>query len=273
MEKFLTEHKKISFFLISAVIFYFFVAVPFEKLNGNIKNLESKKKRFEGIVFSEKIISDNLKKLEEEKENIEKEYLKNRETQKSYNSLGEFQRELDILLKKNNLKTLEIGRTFSDKNIHRILYTAEGKEKDIISFLLETDKLKEVYFLKTPLEITKEKENIKLKFGAELKIEKNYKKLEKLEKDIKRKNFMGDNRENFELVKFNFVGEKSGIFYIKTGEKTKRYYLKDSEKTIFENELCEINISKERIIIKNMKDGGKIIFYLGDRSGESVKKD
>ena len=58
MEKFIKEHKKFSFFVISAAVFYFLIAVPLEKLNSSIKNLENKEKRFERAVYSEKIIKD-----------------------------------------------------------------------------------------------------------------------------------------------------------------------------------------------------------------------
>lgn len=183
--------------------------------------------------------------------------------------MGEFQNKIDILLKKNNLKTLEIGRTVSQDELQRVSYVTEGKEEDIINFLLETDNLKEVYILKAPLEISKNGENIKFSFGAEVKI-KNIK--ENLGKEIKRRSFMSS-KEDIKLVKSNFLGEKSGIFYIKTGEKIKRYYFRDGKKEIFENELCETEISKEKIIIKNLNSGEKIIFYLGDGSGEESKKD
>ena len=269
MEKFIKEHKKISFFIISAAVFYFLIAAPLEKLNSSIKNLENKEKRFERAVYSEKIIKDNLEKLKNKKEELLKKYSEKEEKEKSYTSLGEFQNEIDILLKKNNLKTLEIGRTVSQDELQRVSYVTEGKEEDIINFLLETDNLKEVYILKAPLEISKNRENIKFSFGAEVKI-KNIK--ENLGKEIKRKSFMSS-KEDIKLVKFNFLGEKSGIFYIKTGEKIKRYYFRDGKKEIFENELCEAEISKEKIIIKNLNSGEKIIFYLGDGSGEESKKD
>ena len=266
MEKFIKEHKKISFFIISAAVFYFLIAAPLEKLNSSIKNLENKEKRFERAVYSEKIIKDNLEKLKNKKEELLKKYS---EKEKSYTSLGEFQNEIDILLKKNNLKTLEIGRTVSQDELQRVSYVTEGKEEDIINFLLETDNLKEVYVLKAPLEIVKNNENIKLSFGAEVKI-KNVK--ENLEKEVKRKSFMSS-KGDIKLVKFNFIGEKSGIFYIKTGEKIKRYYFRDGKKEHFENKLCEVEISKEKIVIKNLNSGKKIIFYLGDGSVEESKKD
>ncbi len=269
MEKFIKEHKKFSFFVISAAVFYFLIAVPLEKLNSSIKNLENKEKRFERAVYSEKIIKDNLEKLKNKKEELLKTYSEKEEKEKSYTSLGEFQNEIDILLKKNNLKTLEIGRIVSEDDLQRVSYVTEGKEEDIISFLLGTDKMKGVYVLNAPLEIIKNNESIKLSFGAEVKI-KNTK--ENLEKETKRKSFMND-KGDIKLVKFNFLGEKSGVFYIKTGEKIKRYYFKDGKKEIFENELCITEISKEKIIIKNLNSEKKIIFYLGDGSGEESKKD
>ena len=72
MEKFIKEHKKISFFIISAAVFYFLIAVPLEKLNSNLKNLENKEKRFEGVVYSEKIIKDNLEKLKNKRRSFKK---------------------------------------------------------------------------------------------------------------------------------------------------------------------------------------------------------
>lgn len=269
MEKFIKKHKKISFFIISAAVFYFLIAAPLEKLNSNLKNLENKEKRFERAVYSEKIIKDNLEKLKNKKQELLKKYSENQEKEESYTSLGEFQNKIDTLLKKNNLKTLEIGRIVFEDEFQRVSYVTEGKEEDIINFLLETDNLKEVYVLKAPLEIVKNNENIKLSFGAEVKI-KNVK--ENLEKEIKRKSFMSS-KGDIKLVKFNFIGEKSGIFYIKTGEKIKRYYFRDGKKENFENELCEVEISKEKIVIKNLNSGKKIIFYLGDGSVEESKKD
>lgn len=269
MEKFIKEHKKISFFIISAAVFYFLIAVPLEKLNSNLKNLENKEKRFERAVYSEKIIKDNLEKLKNKKQELLKKYSEKQEKEESYTSLGEFQNKIDIFLKKNNLKTLEIGRTVSEDELQRVSYVTEGKEEDVINFLLDLDNLKEVYVLKVPLEIAKSSENIKLSFGAEVKI-KNVK--ENLEKEVKRKSFMSS-KGDIKLVKFNFIGEKGGIFYIKTGEKIKRYYFRDGKKENFENELCEVEISKEKIVIKNLNNGKKLIFYLGDGSGEESKKD
>lgn len=269
MEKFIKEHKKISFFIISAAVFYFLIAAPLEKLNSNLKNLENKEKRFERAVYSEKIIKDNLEKLKNKKQELLKKYSEYQEKEESYTSLGEFQNKIDTLLKKNNLKTLEIGRIVFEDEFQRVSYITEGKEEDIINFLLETDNLKKVYVLKAPLEIVKNNESIKLSFGAEVKI-KNVK--ENLEKEIKRKSFMSSKGDR-KLVKFNFIGEKSGIFYIKTGDKIKRYYFRDGKEEIFENELCEAEISKEKIVIKNLHSGKKLIFYLGDGSVEESKKD
>ena len=269
MEKFIKEHKKISFFIISAAVFYFLIAVPLEKLNSNLKNLENKEKRFERAVYSEKIIKDNLEKLKNKKQELLKKYSEKQEKEESYTSLGEFQNKIDIFLKKNNLKTLEIGRTVSEDELQRVSYVTEGKEEDVINFLLDLDNLKEVYVLKAPLEIVKNNENIKLSFGAEVKI-KNVK--ENLEKEVKRKSFMSS-KGDIKLVKFNFIGEKSGIFYIKTGEKIKRYYFRDGKEELFENEFCIAEISKEKVAIKNLNNGKKIIFYLGDGNGEESKKD
>lgn len=270
MEEFIKEHKKISFFVISAVIFYFFAAVPLEKLNSNLKNLENKKMRFERDVYSEKIIKENFEKLKKEKQNLVKKYSEKQDREERYTSLGELQNEIDVILKRNNLRTLEIGRTVSEGEKFRISYTAEGKEEDIINFLLETDNLKNLYILKAPLEITKTDKNIKLRFGAEVKI-KNIKK--NLEKETKRKSFMEREDENIKLIRFNFLGEKNGIFYIKTKEKIKRYYFKDGKKEIFENEMCVTEVSKEKLIIKNLNNNKKIIFYLGDGSVENNEKD
>ncbi|MFR4518861.1 MAG: hypothetical protein ACLT40_02730, partial [Fusobacterium sp.] len=83
MEKFIKEHKKISFFIISAAVFYFFIAAPLEKLNSSIKNLENKEKRFERAVYSEKIIKDNLEKLKNKKEELLKKYSEKEEKEKS----------------------------------------------------------------------------------------------------------------------------------------------------------------------------------------------
>lgn len=269
MEKFIKEHKKISVFIISAAVFYFLIAAPLEKLNSNLKNLENKEKRFERAVYSEKIIKDNLEKLKNKKQELLKKYSEKQEKEESYTSLGEFQNKIDILLKKNNLKTLEIGRIVSQDELQRVSYIIDGKEEDIINFLLEIDKLKGVHMLKAPLEITKNNKNIKLSFGAEVKI-KNIK--ENLEKEIKRKSFM-NSKGDIKLVKFNFIGEKSGVFYIKIGEKIKRYYFRDGKEEIFENELCVVEVSKEKVVIKKLNSGEKIIFYLGDGSGEESKKD
>ena len=82
MEKFIKEHKKFSFFVISAAVFYFLIAVPLEKLNSSIKNLENKEKRFERAVYSEKIIKDNLEKLKNKKEELLKHILKKRKKKK-----------------------------------------------------------------------------------------------------------------------------------------------------------------------------------------------
>ena len=60
MEKFILEHKKISFFIGAAVAFYFFVAVPLEKIYENRKNIELKQKRLERIISNGHLSLDTV---------------------------------------------------------------------------------------------------------------------------------------------------------------------------------------------------------------------
>ena len=55
MEKFILEHKKISFFIGAAVAFYFFVAVPLEKIYENRKNIELKQKDLKELFQQKKL--------------------------------------------------------------------------------------------------------------------------------------------------------------------------------------------------------------------------
>ena len=270
MKKFIIEHKQISFFVISMFIFYFFTVVPVENLNSNINNLKNKQKRFAGMVSSEKIIKDNLEKLKEEKEKLIKQYTLIQEKEIKYNSLGEFQNKFDIFLKENRLKTLEIGRTFFEGERYRVLYVTEGKEEDVINFLLKTDNLKNINIFKTPLELKKKEKNIELRFGVEIKIKNRN---EDIKNNIKRKIFMNTDLNKYELIKFNLLGKEKGIFYIKNNDVIKRYYFKNKEKEIFNNKLCKIEILEKELIIENLESDKKIIFYLGDNIGENNKKD
>ena len=55
MEKFIKEHKKISFFIISAAVFYFLIAAPLEKLNSSIKIWKIKRKDLKGLFILKKL--------------------------------------------------------------------------------------------------------------------------------------------------------------------------------------------------------------------------
>lgn len=142
MGDFILEHKKLSIFVLLAVIFYFFIAVPMERVFENKRDIEIKQKRYMGILKTEKIIKENIKKLKIRKEELSKIYEEKEKTGKKYTSVGEFQKEIDILFFKNNIEIKEIGRNIFKEDKCTIPYTVVGTEKDIINFLFETDKMK-----------------------------------------------------------------------------------------------------------------------------------
>lgn len=270
MEKFILEHKKISFFIGAAVAFYFFVAVPLEKIYENRKNIELKQKRLERIISTEKIITEDIKKLIAEKEKQKECYEEKKRNEKRYKSLGEFQKELNDKLLKNNIKIYEIGRSIFNEDRCLVPYTIYGAEENIINFLLETDKNENISIFKGPFEFYKEDNKIKLRFSIEIKIEKTSENL----KTAERKTSVTDIGEgDIKILKYKMLGENRGIFYIvnKKGIE-QRYYLKKGEKFKFNESYWKADILKNKIILHNLENGKRAVFYLGDEGEKSIKK-
>ena len=263
MDKFISEHKKLSIFIILMVFFYFFVAVPFEKILDNRKSLIIKQKRLKSIISNEKIVNKNLENILKEKENLELESEKIRNQNKKYKNIGEFQEKLNLLFIENNLEIFEIGRTIFLDNKYIIPYIVYGNEKDIINFLLETDKNKNYCVMKGPFEINKEKEKIKLSFNIEIEIERI---IESIKIEKRESSFLKNENEDLKLIKFKLLGNNQGIFYLENKGKLQRYYLENGKDILLNNDYYKIEIFKDKLLLKNLKTDKKIIFYLGGNS-------
>lgn len=265
MGNFIIEHKQISFFVFFMVILYFFIFLPAENLNENIKNMKSKTIRLKKISEKERIIMKNIENLKIQKENFENEYEIKLKNDKNFSSLGEFQKDFNKLFVKNNIEILEIGRGHIENNTdYEIPYKIRGKEQDVINFLLETDKNEMINILKSSLEMKQDDEDIILLFSVNVKIKNIKENIEtaKRETDF----FQGD----LKIIKFNLTGKGRGIFYIKDKIEEKRYYLKTGKKEIFNGKEYDVEILGNRLILKDEKNN-KIVFDLEEEI-ENIKK-
>lgn len=260
MEKLIFQYKKISFSIFSLVLFYLFILQPLENIKSQKKILKTKNEKFLILEKKESIIVKNIQDNEKKLKKLKLQYSEKKENIIFYNSLGETQKNINYLIDKNGLKVLELGRiTNEEDNVILIPFLLTGKENNVLNFLFNLDENDAINIFNAPIEIFKEKENIKLRFSIQTTILN-----KKNSTDKKNLDFVINRKNNYELVKFKLLDEKKGIFYIKSNSYIKKYYLKDSTKQNVNGNLCNINLTKNLLIIEELKNKNKIILYLED---------
>lgn len=129
--------------IIYFIISYIFIIKP---LNEVIKLKQEKKiklKKMNELIEDNKIFKKKLI-LYSKQENYLKQKITNHKI-KFFKNLGEYNSYISFYMKKNNLKTLYIGRSILKKNSVVVSYNLKGKLYNFIGFLNEIEKEKKVY--------------------------------------------------------------------------------------------------------------------------------
>lgn len=264
MGDFIIEHKKISYFITFMLLFYFFIVSPLEENFEKKRILHGKTMRIENMMTKQKILLKNIEELKIKKEILEGKYQKIYNENRNFNSVGEYQNYLNKFLIKNSLEILETGRMIESEIEYIIPYTVRGNEKNIINFIFEVEKDKNINLMKGAVELKKEKEDIKFRFSTGVKVSKLK---EKLEIKNRKTNFFNDINQGLLITKYMLMDNNKGIFYIQSGKNLKKYYLKNDKEVVINGEKYFVKIENEKLILKNMGSlGNIIIFNLGENN-------
>lgn len=278
MGDFIFEHKKLSYFTVFLFIFYFFIAVPLEKNIENRRTLQRKISKLDNMETKQKILLKNLEDLKTEKEILNKNFQNIYNENRNFNSVGEYQNYLNKFLIKNNIEILETARTIKNEIEYIIPYTVKGAEKDIINFILEAEKDRDINLMKGPVEFKKEKNSIKFRFSTGVKILENsdVKNIE----ETRAGNFFDSINQKIKLINYVLMDNNKGIFYFdllselsfdlekNNFEKNlKKYYLKDGEEAFIGSEKYLIKIENKKLILKSRENLENIrVFNLGEKN-------
>ena len=265
--EFFSEHKKLGYFIIFLIVFYYLIVVPMENIIDHIHDIEKKEKRFENIILKKKITEKNIDKLKIKKLEEEKEYKEVLEKEKFFSSAGEFQNYLYNFFIKYNIEIREIGRAVEEDNKYIVPYIVSGKEEDIWGFILEGEQDKSVNFMNGTIEIEKSensRDTLIFSFSSCGNIvRKNGKGKEK--KTREEKIFLQENN-NPKLIKYIMTGDKSGIFYFKFLEKTERFYFVDNEIIIVNKKKYKILLNGEKVVLADAENPkNRMVFNLEER--------
>lgn len=265
--EFFSEHKKLGYFIIFLIVFYYLIAVPMENIIDHIHDIEKKEKRFENIILKKKITEKNIDKLKIRKAEEEKEYKEALEKEKFFSSAGEFQNYLYNFFIKYNIEIREIGRAVEEDNKYIVPYIVSGKEEDIWGFILEGEQDKSINFMNGTIEIEKSensRDTLIFSFSSCGNIVRKNKE-EKEKKTREEKIFLQEDNSP-ELTKYIMTGDKSGIFYFKFLEKTERYYFVDNEIIIVNKKKYKIFLNRERVILADAENSkNRIVFNLEEK--------
>lgn len=264
MTEFIKEHKKISYFAVFILFFYFFIIIPTENIIDNKNNMRNKTARLENIKIKHKAVEKNIDRRETERERLKEQLAEISEKENSFSSLGEFQSFLNGFLIKNNIEILEIARgEKTEESEYIIPYTVTGNEKDIIKFIKEAENDKNINLMKGPIELSVKENSVVFRFSAGVKISE---KKENMSGAERKSRLLTEEKEEIKLVKYNFLGKDTGVFYFKSGEKIKRYYLKNNKIIIVDKHMYEVNITGEKLVLKDVANRENIkIFILEEK--------
>lgn len=259
MEKIILKYKKISFSILSIFLIYFLIIEPSETLLDYLNLLKSKEQNINILEQKQKVILKKINNLKIAKESLEKEYAIKKKQQQNFNSLGGLEKKVNQLLIKNNLTILELGRTKKlEKEIYIIPYFIKGNKNNVLNFILELDENKKIDLLNNFIEIKLNKDIAFLKFSIKVNIEIK-----------KEKNIETLTKKNLELLEYILLNKNKGIFYFKTKNQIKKFYLKNNKEEKINETTYKIFLSKNKLILENLDDKTKIIFYLEEKIEKS----